>query len=217
MRVLVSDDHWVARAAILSLLPMLNREYEVHEAATAQDTLHLVQAQGFDLIIIDLNYPDEDPWSFIPAIRREAELASLIVISFSEAKEDVLRCLQYGVAGYVPKSSPPEDILSTMRRVLAGEVSLPYRLLADQSPNNSALAPDREFLSASNLVDDLTPRQKEIFELLADRLSNAEIAEALGLSPNTVRVHIQALLRRLGDIDRSTAASYAVRFRNQYA
>lgn len=219
LRVLVIDDHWIARTAVIGLLPQLADDLEIIEASAAGDAIEKVEAdEKPDLIILDLNLPEADPWQTISAMREKAKDVPLVVMSISERREDVLKCLELGVVGYLPKSSEPEHIVATLRRVLAGEVALPQRLLLNQSNGNGtvvAAANDTDFIRICTVIEGFTPRQREVFNFLADGASNGEIATALGLSVNTVRVHLQSIASKLDTRRRTAIGAYAARWRAQ--
>lgn len=216
LKILIVDDHWIARAAIIGLLPQLEQNYEVVEAGTVSDAMNHIEEGGLRLIILDLNLPDGDPWDTISHIRNKIPDVPLLVMSVSENRDDVLKCLERGVVGYLPKTSEPEHIVSTIKRVLSGEVALPQRLLLNASAaGSSAISDDAEFLRICALIDGFTPRQREVFLFLADGASNQDIATALGLSVNTVRVHLQSIASKLDTRRRSAIGAYASRWRNR--
>lgn len=215
LRALVIDDHWIARAAIIGLLPKLGHEIEVAEASTAAEALEKLKADvKTNLIILDLNLPDSNSWETISSIRELSGGVPVVVMSVSERREDVLKCLELGVVGYLPKTSEPEHIVATLRRVLAGEVALPQRLLLSQATAEpTAISDDADFLRICTIIESLTPRQLQVFEHLAEGDSNTEIAAALGLSVNTVRVHMQSIASKMDTRRRAAIGAYAARWK----
>ena len=218
LRILVADDHWVVRAALINLLPQLGEQLDVREASTGGDALQfVVNEPPFDLIIFDLQMPQTDPWETLSKLSEASEGTPIVVVSASERRSDVLNCLQRGASGYAPKSAEPEAIVSTFRRVLNGEVALPQRLLstreADQGP--MVLREDRTSGSVRAIAETLTRRQKQVFEMMGTEASNQEIADELGLSVNTVRVHLQAIARQLQLKSRAEIAAHAARIYGQ--
>ncbi len=219
LSVLVADDHWVARAAVSHLLNKLDREIDLFEAANGDElNAALNSAPALNLIILDLNMPGCDAWSTIRNVRKSLPMTPLIVISASEKRADVLRSLQEGAVGYVPKSAEPDVILSTVKRVLAGEVALPQRLLVKQEADQGeTIADDRELAQVCAALEHFTPRQREIFGLLATGAQNKDIARTLDLSVNTVRVHMQAITSKLKISNRSEIALCAARWKERAA
>ncbi|MEL6364182.1 MAG: response regulator transcription factor [Pseudomonadota bacterium] len=196
LSVLVADDHWLARRALAHVLEDFGRMLRLVEAADGSEAIERSKTRGpFDLIIIDLNMPGGEPFERIAEIRKNAPTAPVCVLSVSDTREDVMRSLRAGAVGYIPKSAGPDEIRRTIERVLAGDVALPQRLLSEE---NAAPRPAARPIGRADAgVEDLTPRQRDVFFMLGDGLSNAEIAERLTLSSNTVRVHIQAIAQRL--------------------
>ncbi|ADM09567.1 Two Component Transcriptional Regulator, LuxR family protein [Parvularcula bermudensis HTCC2503] len=220
LKVLVADDHWVARASIISLLPQLAEAVTTAEAVSAETIIEKIETEGpFDLVILDLNMPQTDPWETIFQIRSRMDSVPIMIMSVSERREDVLGCLEHGAVGYVPKTAEPEAIVRSMKRVLAGEVTLPLRILQTESgePHASVISDDRSFALACAAYEKLTPRQKEIFIQLGEEASNQEIADNLGLSINTVRVHIQSIATKLNERNRTKIAALALRIGRRVA
>lgn len=217
LHILVVDDHWIARAAIGSLVPLLGRETELLEADSPGQAMTILTVyDDVDLIILDLNLPGAVPWDMIADIRKLKPSTPVLIMSVSEDRESVLECLKLGVSGYLPKTASPEHILATIRRVLDGEVALPHRLLVNAEPATpDALKADSSFSRAQASLDLLTPRQREIFALVGQNKTNAEISAALGVSINTVRAHMQSLSSRLDIRNRAEIASIAARLRQQ--
>ncbi|MEO0400136.1 MAG: response regulator transcription factor [Pseudomonadota bacterium] len=217
MRILVADDHWVVRAAISQLLKRLG-DVETIEAATVEEAVRVAKDAGpLDLVMLDLKMPGGRSVDAISKIRGSQADAKIVMISVSEDRADVLRCLENGAVGYIPKTADPDVILSTVRRVLNGEVALPQRLLVKDTETQPAIADDAQLTQIFRAFEDLTPRQQEIFALLADGAQNKDIAEKLSLSVNTVRVHLQAISARLPARDRAQLVLFASRWKERRA
>ena len=198
LKILAADDHWIARAALTQLLQGLGRKLEVLEAKDFNEALELVSKhKDFDLVLIDLVMPGMEGFEGLRALRDLAPSVPLIVVSVSEDRDDILRAVNLGALGYIPKTAQGDEILKAISLVLSGEVALPRRILEKPETGHER---SRAFgRSKSSLPPEarLTKRQKEIFNLLSEGLSNGEIASRLGLSVNTVRVHIHGILQRL--------------------
>ena len=217
LNVLVVDDHWIARAAVIGLLPKLDRKVRAFEAASVAEANKIIEGgEKLGLVILDLNLPDGEPWQTLSDLRARLPGVPIIVMSVSEQRADVLNCLDHGAVGYLPKTSDPEHILTTLERALAGEVAFPQRLLMTQgNAPGPAMSDDAEFIRVCALVEGFTPRQLEVFEHLADGASNHDIASSLGLSVNTVRVHLQSIATKLDIRKRSTISAHAARWRSR--
>lgn len=209
MKVLAADDHWIAREALKHLLKGLAHNVEVYEAESFAEALSVVENHSdLDLVLVDLMMPGLEPLQGLRALRTKVPHVPVVVISVNEERQNVLRALDLGVMGYIPKTSKGPVILKALEHVLSGEVYLPRGLL-DQADTASV----QEDTWSSQQIDDadlgLTRRQAQILELLGRGKTNSQIAEQLGLSVNTVRVHIHSLLKRLQLDNRTQAVLFA--------
>jgi DNA-binding NarL/FixJ family response regulator len=194
----LADDHPIMRAALASALAELGETHFV-EASDAPGTLAMVDANpGLDLLLVDLRMPGSSGLDAIRALRERAPQVPLVVVSADEDPAHVAALLSLGVSGYVPKSEPPAVIVSAVRLVLAGGTYVPPRLLG------AAGTPDGP---------ELTPRQAEVLKLLAQGLPNKSIANALGVSEGTIKVHLIAVFRALNVRNRTSAVLAAQRYR----
>ncbi len=218
LRVLAADDHWIARVAIDQVLKKSGLPHELLEAATSDEVIRIAKANNpLDLIILDLNMPGRSAWETIKELRAQGVDAPLIIMSVSEQRKDVLKSLEEGAVGYVPKTADPEVILSTIRRVLNGEVALPQKLLVKEAKetHKHAFTDDEKLAHIFAVLETFTPRQRDVFELLASGARNEEIAASLELSVNTIRVHMQAIASKLDTRNRSEIALYASRWKER--
>ena len=199
LKVLVADDHWIVRLGLTQLLKELGRELQVVEAADGVEALTAADRHDdLDLALLDLKMPGGDGFEALRALRKSHPNVPVIVISVSEVRSDILHAIDFGAHGYVPKSALGEDILKAVKLVLSGEMALPRRLLEQPTviPGGTGTTAWSE-AEQDQMEARLTNRQREIYGLLSQGLSNADIAGRLGLSVNTVRVHIHGILQRL--------------------
>lgn len=195
MKILLADDHALFREGVKQLLTHLHTQVQVVEAANGAEVMRLAQAQpDFDLVLLDLAMPGIDGFAGLAAFRAHAPSVPVVVLSGSEDPADVRAALDGGAAGFIPKSSASEVILSALRLVLAGGVYTPPGLLNGQNAMVS-----KSQLSA------LTPRQREVLALLGQGKSNKEIGNAMGLSEATVKQHVSAILKTLHVANRMQA------------
>jgi len=198
----LADDHPIVRAALASALADLAPAIRFREASDAVGALALlVGPPPLDLLVVDLRMPGSDGLSTVRALRERAPEVPLVVVSAEDDPAHVAPLLALGVAGFIPKSEPPAVIVSALRLVLAGGTYVPPRLAA------AAAAPPPGAADAG-----LTPRQWDVVKLLARGLSNKAIANALGVTEGTVKVHLIAVFRALGVRNRTAAVIAARRY-----
>ncbi|HNT24069.1 MAG TPA: response regulator transcription factor [Anaerolineales bacterium] len=204
IRVLVVDDHAIVRKGVVALMATEPSIQVVGEASNGVDALAKAEALRPDVILMDLVMPELDG---IEAIRQitSAQLGARILVLTSFAADDkVFPALKAGALGYLLKDSNPDDLIEAIRQVYRGESWL-----------HPAVA--RKVLSElahpghSDNLEALTEREVEVLRLVAEGLSNREIAERLVLSAATVRTHVSSLLSKLHLASRTQAALYALR------
>jgi DNA-binding NarL/FixJ family response regulator len=200
MRVLTVEDHGLFRQGLKQLLESLEANVEVLESASAESAREVLarEADTLDLVLLDLALPGARPFELLEEFRRVAPAVPLVVLSATEDRYEVERALGLGAQGYLFKSSSNEALLDGVGRVLAGEIVAPTR--PHGSPRTQ---PPRD--------EPLTGRQRTVLGLLARGVSNKEIAEALGLTENTVKVHLANIYRALDVTTRTAAVRKAAR------
>jgi NarL family two-component system response regulator LiaR len=200
IRLLLVDDHEMVRAGLRTFLGLQPGMEVVGEAGSAEQALALVPRLQPDVVLLDLVLPG---MSGVEAVRRlrDAHPAVKVVVLTSFAGEDaVLPAVRAGAAGYLLKDVGPAELAEALRVVHAGG-----------APLHPAVAATVMHSVAEQARDPLTAREREVLRLIARGLSNRLIARELALSEKTVKVHVSAVLGKLGVADRTQAALYAVR------
>ena len=225
MNVLLIDDHPLVRSALEAVLLAMDDQADVQGATTAQAAREvLAHGPQPDLVLLDLNLPDVTGLSFLVELRRSHPSLPVVVISSSEYPADVVRALDEGAMGFVPKRSSTELLGHALRMVLAGGIYVPPMALQGSKDHAMAVGEPQEALSAASwgvaarpamrrpLPSQrglselrLTPRQTEVLELLLQGQPNKLIARELSLSVETVKDHVASLLRVLGVSSRTQA------------
>ena len=208
MKVLYADDHWITRSAARHLIDRLERGSELLEAADFRQALELASSNpDLDLILLDLLMPGMKRFEGLRAMREALPQVPVVVMSAIEDREEILRCIEAGAMGYIPKSAQSDEIESALQTVLAGGVAFPRRLLEQRNPSKKP--PVYAFGNEKSLeyvATALTKRQLQVYKHLGQGMSNAQVAESLGLSEHTVRVHVSAIVKRLNLDSRTQAA-----------
>ena len=204
MHTLIVDDHaFVCVGLKATLLDGLS-DIKVSTASDGAKALDILLNDSIDLAVIDLFMPGGDGgFDFIDTVCQTYPKLPIIVLSASENRAHIRKCLDIGAKGFVTKSAPKEILFTAITKVLAGDRYIPSALLTaqgDDGRGNSDLQ-----ASADNVTQLLTERQLEILALISKGLSNKLIARELFLSENTVKVHVSAILRALSLSNRTQA------------
>lgn len=207
MRILIADDHALFRDGLRLQLEAHDPSMQVLEAADFESVFEQArETDPPDLVLIDLAMPGMDWHQALPLLRKRCPDATVVVVSASDARDDILAALNCGAAGYIPKSSPGKVMLRALELVLSGGIYVPPEVLSWVGPTGKSAAAGEVSTAHS-----LTPRQIEVLSLMAEGQSNKMIARTLDLSEGTVKLHVAAVLKALGADNRTQAVLVAVR------
>jgi DNA-binding NarL/FixJ family response regulator len=211
-KVLLADDHTLVRAGIRSLLAGIHGFEVVAESDNGRDALKLIDEFLPDLVLLDIAMPELNGLEVASRIHRDHPEISVIILSMHSNEEYVLQALRAGASGYLLKDSAPTELELALRSVSRGETYL--------SPSISKHVVDDYLRRVSNKgidaprepgLQDLTPRQREILQLIAEGNSTKEIAQKLIVSVKTIESHRIQLMERLGIHDIAGLVRYAIR------
>jgi DNA-binding NarL/FixJ family response regulator len=213
MKILIADDHWVVRESLKQVLRRLNKAQDILEAATFDEALSVLRGNpDVDLMLADLIMPGFEEFSGLQKLRAEFPGLPIVVVSIHEDRGHVIRAVEFGVIGYIPKSSSGPEIERAFERVLAGEVYFPRRLITQ--PAGEPIASPAPPAAARDALETLTARECEVVALLGKGYSIQRIAGELDISGHTVRVHLGNLMKKLAIADRSEAIHFAISLAN---
>jgi DNA-binding NarL/FixJ family response regulator len=210
---LVADDDAYFRMAVVSILKQKLGFSDVEEAESLEEALaKLAEMPTVEAALFDLSMPGMKTPTNLRSVRNCIPGARLAVVSGSQNKNDILLSLQAGAHGYIPKSFTISELTSALTSIFDGQIYVPP-LLADLE-EEQVLAPEdptaiHEELSPSV---NLTPRQREVLELLIKGKSNKEIARILEISRGTIKIHLNAIFRHFGVTNRAAAAVAGTRY-----
>ncbi len=204
IKLLIADDHEVVRCGLRSL--MAGTEVEiVGEATTGEQAIQLALEMKPDVVLLDIRMPGGDGLNALGRLKLEVPQIAVLILSTYDNPTYVARAVALGAAGYVLKGADREGLLDAIRKAAVGESAWTRDELRRVT---GALATPR--LNADVEVP-LTQRESEVLRQLALGLTNKEIAQALHISYETVKEHVQHILRKVGVSDRTQAAVWAVR------
>ena len=215
MKVLVIDDHPLIQHAMTSLVQQLGEAVEVVAVGAAQPARDALAAgRDFDLAVLDLDLGGEDGFALLEELRSGYPALPIVIVAATDHRDDVMRAIDKGALGFVPKCAGNDTLLSALRMVLAGGIYLPpsvMRTPASREPARRVASShwdehaDSERSAAIIAGLNLTPRQKQVLTLLLRGQSNKLIARALNLSVETIKDHVAAVLRALNVATRTQA------------
>lgn len=202
--IVIADDHEVVRAGLKTLLNGTDIQV-VAEAADGNNAFKLANKHRPDLMLLDVRMPECDGLNCLARIKLDLPNVPVIMFSAFDNPTYVARAVALGAAGYLLKSASREEIITAIRTAAGGETIWSRDELRRVT---GALAAPR---NGTNGDVPLTKREGEVLKQLAFGLTNKEIAQSLGISYETVKEHVQHILRKVGVSDRTQAAVWAVR------
>jgi DNA-binding NarL/FixJ family response regulator len=202
-KVLIADDHPLFRTALRGTLRSMMPGAQVFEADSFAALKSAVQAQDLDLVLLDLDMPGTQGFSSLLWLRGEYQALPIVIVSGRAQPQVMRRALDFGASGFIPKSVDPSVMVTAVQAVLAGQVWAPPEATAEQVPTAEQ---DRARRIAS-----LTPQQFRVLMMVAEGLLNKQIAAAINVTEATVKVHVAAIMRKLGLFRRTQVAVLAQR------
>lgn len=203
----VSDDHELFRSALSELLKGTFGFSSVFQAGSLDEGIeHLGASDAITFASFDLYMPGMEGATSLHSIREIYPKVHLAVVTASERREDILAALGAGVNGFIPKSLGIVEVRQALRSIIGGQIYVPAALAAANALASPAATAKREPVPfRSNEL--LSPRQNDVLALMAQGLTNKEIARHLRLAEGTVKVHVNALYRALGAHNRVSAVA----------
>jgi DNA-binding NarL/FixJ family response regulator len=197
LTILIVDDHFVVRSGLVAALEIEDDIKVIGEARRGDQALEAYQRLQPGIVLMDLQLPGLSGVQATAAIRAAHPEARILVYSTFSHEDEILSALNAGAAGYVQKSSTREELLAALRSVAAGGTHLPTELA--------------QRLENQRLRLHVTPREREVLELIASGQANKQIAASIGISEDTVKRHVTHILEKLGVNDRAQATAEAIR------
>lgn len=208
IRLILADDHAVVRSGLRMLLEAQPDIEIVAEAESGRQAVEKVRKMRPDVVLMDVQMPELNGIEATQQIKKVAPETAILALTMHEDDQYFFEMLHSGASGYVPKRAAPDELVTAIRTVARGEIflypSLATRLVQDYLKR--ADADDQPLV-----YDELTPREREVLVLIAEGLTNAEIADKLVISVKTVDRHRENIMRKLNMHNRIDLVKYAIR------
>jgi len=206
-RVLIADDDDLMRAGLAAVLSSDPSIEVVGEASTGQEAVEGARRLRPEVVLMDVRMPDLDGIAATAALAGSGSSSRVLILTTFEQDDYVFGALRAGASGFLLKRTRPEELIAAVHTVAAGEAllspSVTRRVIDRVAGDRPTVAPD------APPVEELTPREREVLELIAQGLSNAEIAAELTVEESTVKTHVKRILMKLGLRDRVQAVIFA--------
>jgi DNA-binding NarL/FixJ family response regulator len=203
--IIIADDHPLFRGALRQAVAGVFDPLDVIEAGTLDEvTAALSVSSGIDLVLLDLKMPGVNGFSGLTFLRGQHPAVPVIIVSGIDDAATIRTCMEFGAAGYIPKTTPIETINAAVREVLAGGSWTPPDIPLTNGP-------DKETGDLIRRLASLTPQQMRVLTMLSEGLLNKQIAYELSVSEATVKAHVSAILMKLGVESRTQAVIAASR------
>jgi two-component system, NarL family, response regulator len=196
--VLIADDHPVVREGLAAIFKTQKDIKVVGEAANGEEALELSNQHSPDVLLLDLRMPKKDGLQVITELAaRRLPKPRIIVMTTYESEEDIRRALKAGAKGYLVKGATPKQIRESVRAVAAGESLLPTAIASK--------------LAESMAHAELSERERQVLEFIAQGRSNKEIGQILYIAENTVKTHVKSILTKLDAVGRAEAIAVGIK------
>jgi DNA-binding NarL/FixJ family response regulator len=205
---LIADDHGLYRTGLSLLLRDKLDIDEVIQVASFDAALDtLATRSDIGLALFDLKMPGMGGPESLSVLRQTYPAVRLAIISGSESRDDVVQAVAMGLAGFIPKCLPEQDIVAALQGILEDRIYVPRFMTS--IPNNAAARTDVKASTPSPSMSDLTPRQRDVLAGVLRGFSNKQIANELDIAEGTVKIHLAALFAHFGARNRTALATRA--------
>lgn len=209
MRVLLIDDHALVRKGIEELLQSRGIDV-VGSAGSGMEGVELAKSLSPDIILLDIKMPDINGLDTLKILHDQNIDIPVLMLSMSRDESDLARALREGARGYLLKDMDPDDLIPALNDAINGQNVVAKELVGALTNIIQGKPSKQEPIEPATPLSELTPREQEILAHIAEGESNKVIARNLGISDGTVKLHVKAILRKLGIHSRVEAAVIAV-------
>ncbi len=210
-RVMLVDDHALCRSGLAELLEQRGNMEVVGATGDPVQVLPMLREHQPDLLVLDLRLPKTDGLSLLRQMRAQGLETPVVIMTMSDSEDDLSAALRAGVRGYLLKDMEPEEVIDAIVRaargemVVASDMTFKFTQILQSGPKGSV---------KGDLVASLTERERQVLEHVASGQTNKVIAKALGISHNTVKLHVRHIMDKLNLRSRVEAAVFAFEYRS---
>jgi len=204
MKILVVDDHALIREALRSVLKKVRRDAVLLEAADGAQAMQMISEQAdIKLVLLDLTLPDRDGFSILAELRERYPTLAVVVLSGIQDRDHVVKALDLGALGYIPKSVRREVMVGALQLIFSGGSYIPPVILSRDESSSAMPRGDRPIVSPADVG--LKGRDLEVLALMMKGKNNKIISRTLDLAETTVKHHVTAILKALKVTNRTEA------------
>lgn len=201
--LLVADDHPLFRDALHAVISSGLPDTQLFEAdSLAVAMAHIEAQEGLDLLLLDLSLPDADGLEGLKTLRETFPWLPVAIVSAHQERQLVLDAITLGAVGYIPKSTPREQLLAALQQILQGQLYLPADIMRRPPPRAIPAAAGEDSEDKPSRLPRLTDKQLDVLGCMSQGMSNKQIARELDIAETTVKTHVSAILRKLGATSR---------------
>jgi len=201
---MIVDDHPLVRSAVRQAISAPDVEM-VAEAGSAEEALVSVPAIRPDVLLVDIHLPDMTGVQLVRELAPRLPDTRIVMLTVSSADRDVADAIVYGAVGYLTKDLMPEALLRSVRAAYAGDLAMPRGLAARLIRRLADRARGATVPAGDPASEHLSPRERDVLRLVAEGMTDRQIAESLGISARTVATHVSNILHKLGVPNRAQA------------
>ncbi len=210
IKVLVVDDHTLFRRGITAVLANQEGLEIAGEASDGLEAIEKTKEFTPDVVLMDLNMPRCSGLEAIQALQAEMPQVNILVLTVSEMETDLFAAVKFGAKGYLLKKAEPEELVHAILHIARGGAIVSPLMATKLLTEFKDLTVGAVRESSEQANTELSPREGEVLQLVANGATNKEIADSLFISENTVKTHLQNIMEKLHLANRSQAAAYAV-------
>lgn len=209
--ILIVEDHALTRFGLVTTFETEKNFSKIFEASNAKEGIKIIEKEPIDLVIMDLGLPDINGIEATKKIKEKHSNIKIVILSSHEQQEDVIKSIKAGACAYCTKDVDPQKLVDIVNSALKGASWFDPKVagyVLDAATSNENTTPQKE---KPSIEVNLTTREADVLALVAEGMTNTEIAKKLNVSVNTIKVHICSILSKLEVNDRTQAAIKAIK------